>query len=210
MLWPVRQSLRCPPVVAPLPQDFSTIVEARRSARAMRLAPLRELVNVIAFATRPRFVRDDESFARSRRLSPSAGALHPIDVLLVDWRGSPRVMRYDTWEHRLELLIVGNAQALGDLAQKCVEILPNTRGTALVLLGDLSTVSAAYENPTSLFWRDAGALLQTLALTATAYRLAFCPLGILGGEVASAIGLDKEHSQSAGAAMIGRPLDEAC
>ncbi len=119
-------------------------------------------------------------------------------------------MRYDTWEHRLELLIVGNTQALGDLAQKCLEILPNTRGTALVLLGDLSTVGAVYENPTSLFWRDAGALLQTLALTATAYRLAFCPLGILGGEVASSIGLDKEHSLSAGVAMIGRPVDEAC
>lgn len=130
MLWPVRQSLRCPPVVAPPPQDFSTIVEARRSARAMRHASLRELVNVIGFATRPRFLRDDKSLARSRRPSPSSGALHPIDVLLVDWRGSPRVMRYDTWEHRLELLIVGNTKALGDLAQKCLDILPNTRGTA--------------------------------------------------------------------------------
>lgn len=209
-LWPVRWSLRCPPVIAPSPQDFSTVIETRRSTRAIRPAPLRELVNLIAFATRPRFVREGDLLARSRRLSPSAGALHPIDVILVNWRGMHRVMRYNMWEHQLELLVVRDAQPLQNLAQKCVDVLPEARGTALILLACLPTVSAAYENPTSLLWRDAGALLQTLALTATAHRLAFCPLGILGGEIVQAIGFDKQRVQSAGVAMVGRFLDEAC
>ncbi len=45
--------------------------------------------------------------------------------------------------------------------------------------------------------------MQTLALVATAYRLAFCPLGILGTPVVEAIGLSREVV-AVGAAMIGR------
>jgi len=127
----------------------------------------------------------------------------------VDWRGTRRVMRYNGLDHRLELLAVQNASPLQDLVTKCSNLLPDAHGSALILLGSETTVNAAYERPTSLLWRDAGVLLQTFALAATAYRLAFCPLGILGSEIIEAAGLSEQGIQSTGAAIIGRLPKEA-
>jgi Nitroreductase family len=170
----------------------------------MTFAPLREILNIVAFATRPRFVLAGDALKRTRRPAPSAGALHPLDIVLVDWRGAPRLMRYDSLSHQLELLIpIESPNHLDKLARATEEILPQARGTAIVLLGDVARVAATYENCDTLFWRDAGALLQTLFLTATAFRLAFCPLGILGQDVAGALGLARRLT-AAGVALIGR------
>jgi Nitroreductase family len=175
----------------------------------MRHAPLREIVNVVAFTTQPRFVLANDALRRTRRPSPSAGALHPIDIALVDWRGALRLMRYDSFSHQLEIL--GPLKVLDDLHEftgATEEIVSSARGTAVVLLGDVARVAAAYDNPDTLFWRDAGALLQTLFLAATAFRLAFCPLGILGHQVVQALGLE-QRLIAAGVALIGRPWDPA-
>ena len=184
-----------------MPETFVTIVEARRSARKMTAAPLRELVNAIAFATQPRAVLLDDRLGRSRRLSPSAGALHPIDVVLM--RGDSRLFRYVPVNHQLENLRVAQGEHLKTFAEECRQILPHAAGTALVLVGDTARVSAAYEHPQSLLWRDAGVLLQTLALVATAYRLAFCPLGILGTPVVRALALP-DRASAFGVAVMGR------
>lgn len=170
----------------------------------MGVAPIRELVNAIAFATRPRYWRENDETPRSLRPSISAGALHPIDLLLIDWRGSKRVMHYNAWEHRLEILSVLAPTALDKLAQNFLEILPEAHGTAIVLVGQVSLVASSYENPVSLLWRDAGALLQTIGITASAYRLAFCPLGILGNEALIALGVECDDLLAAGCAVIGR------
>lgn len=172
--------------------------------RRMQRAPLREVVNALAWATTPRAVLEGDGLMRSRRLSPSAGALHPIETVLVDWRGSPRAMRYNALSHRLEVLAVSHPVTLRSFARTCTEMLPDARGTALVFVGHTSRVAAAYEDPTSLLWRDAGALLQTLFFTATAFRLAFCPLGILGQEVIQAIGMPRD-AVATGVALVGRP-----
>ena len=113
-------------------------------------------------------------------------------------------MHYDPLAHQLDILVPKVLNNLCELAHAAGEIVPHARGTAVVLLADAARVAAAYDNPQSLLWRDAGALLQTLFLAATAFRLAFCPLGILGHEVVQALGL-KKRITAAGVAMIGRP-----
>jgi Nitroreductase family len=171
----------------------------------MTRAPLREIINWIAFSTRPRFVLASDTLKRTRRPSPSAGALHPLDVTLVDWRGAPRLMHYDSFLHQLDILgPLKGLDHLRQLAHATEEIVSGARGTAVVLLGDVARVGAAYDNPDTLFWRDAGALLQTLFLAATAFRLAFCPLGVLGQQVVQALGLEQQLI-AAGVALIGRP-----
>lgn len=189
----------------PPPSLFTDVFEARRSDREMSRAPLREIINVVAFGTRPRFVLANDTLKRTRRPTPSAGAIHPVDVVLIDWRVAPRVMRYDSFSHQLELLeAVESPKDLTNLVHATEQILPRARATAIVLLCDTTRVAAAYDNSDTLFWRDAGALLQTLFLTATAFRLAFCPLGILGHEVVRALGLEHRFT-AAGVALIGRP-----
>jgi len=193
-------------MVAPMQQTFTSVYESRRSVRAITVAPLREVVNAIAFATRPRFALDHDPHCRSLRPSISGGALHPLELLLTNPWGRPRVMRYDAWEHRLDVLVITNKELVMRLGARCAEILPEAQGTALVLVGCPRRIGAVYENPNSILWRDAGALLQSLALAATAYRLGFCPLGILGGEVTEALGLDSADYQAVGSAIIGRPV----
>jgi hypothetical protein len=204
--WPVRRIIVCPPI-APPPNDesFGAVLELRRSGRAIVTASLREVVNALAFATRPRFLPDGDDFDRSRRPTVSSGALHPVECIVVDWRGAMRIMRYAPREHHLELLIQHESNAALTFAQTCREILPTAARTAIVLVGDGARLAAAYDNSASLLWRDAGALLQTLSLVATAYRMAFCPLGLLGREVVNALGIG-DHAVPLGVGLLGRPL----
>ena len=199
--WPVTRVLDCGDIVAPLEQSFVGTLEARRSRRVMSRAPLREVVNAIAFGVRPRETIEGDTFGRSLRPSPSAGAIHPVDVLLV--HGSSRVFRYAPLAHQLQVLRVSRPGDLDAFLQDCQQILPEASGTAIVLVGEMNRVAAVYKRPESLLWRDAGVLLQTLALVATAYRLAFCPVGILGTPIVRAVGLSEQIS-GVGVALIGR------
>ena len=200
--WPVSRALDCGDVVSPVEQSFLTTLRGRDVPTAsMTRAPLRELVNAVAFGTRPREIMEGDPFGRSRRPSPSAGAIHPVDVLLV--HGVSRVFRYAPLTHQLEILRVSQPEHLHAFVHDCHQILPEASGTAIVLVGYMGRVAAVYERPASLLWRDGGALLQTLALVATAYRLAFCPLGILGTPVVHAIGLSARVS-AVGVALMGR------
>jgi hypothetical protein len=113
-------------------------------------------------------------------------------------------MRYDALGHSVEILRVSHPEKLREFADVCADLLPDARGTALVLIADQLRVGPLYDNFATLIWRDAGALLQTLALVACAYRLGFCPLGIVGNQVVSALSLSPEHALAVGCAMIGR------
>lgn len=201
--WPIQRRFRCPPVTPPRDESFVTLLEMRRSERAMRSAPLREIVNALAFAMRPRFVRENDIHHRTLRPTVSAGALHAIDAVIVDWRGSARVLRYEPLTHHLELLQIARMASLRKYAEICSTILPDGPRTALALIGDERRLEALYEHPISLLWRDAGALLQTIAMVSAAYRLAFCPLGTLGSHVIDALGLDRHAARPVGCAAIG-------
>ena len=176
----------------------------RRSERAIRPAPLREIVNALGFAMQPRFVLEGDTHLRTRRPTISAGALHSVNVVVVDWRCFSKALRYDPMTHRLQSLRVVQSESLHEFAKICGAILPEGPKTALALIGDKRRIDALYEHSTSLLWRDAGALLQTLAIVSAAYRLAFCPLGTLGGHLVEALGLNQQFARPVGCAAIGR------
>jgi len=180
------------------------LLEGRRSSRTIEPASIREVLNAIAFATRPRFVLGDDAHNRTRSVSPSAGALHAVDVLIIEPRTFPRLLRYDPLNHHVETLRLAQPSGLLTFLTMSRELLPDARATILMFVGDLRRVEALYEHPHSLLWRDAGALLQTLALVAAAYRLVFCPLGLLGGEIVDALVLDRDTALPLGCAAIGR------
>lgn len=81
-------------------------------------------------------------------------------------------------------------------------VLPEANGTFFVLIADMARPSCAYANSASLVWRDAGAMLQTIALVAELFGLAYCPLGILGNEVIAALP-SSDQLMGVGAGAIG-------
>jgi Nitroreductase family len=202
--WPVRRSLRCPAVSSPALTSFADVFTGRRSSREIRRVQLRRVIEVIAYATRPRFTLLNDSLMRTRRPSPSAGALHPIEIIIIDWRGKPQVTRYDPVLHQLNMLNGrGSAADLTELRNAVTRILPRSIATTIVLVADVGRIAAVYDNPESLLWRDAGALLQTIFLSATAFRLAFCPLGIMGHQIVRYLGLESILT-AVGTALIGK------
>lgn len=203
-VWPVNRRLTCPPVVGPPPNTFSEVIEHRRSTRALEPISFRELVNVLSFSTRPRFRRANDPASETLRPTPAAGALHSTNTIIVDWRSSIRIYRYDPDTHLLESLKVVSREHADRLTFECGQILPSAGCTAVALVTDLQRIGAKYENPESLAWRDAGALLQTLSLCANAYRLGTCILGLTGHDLLRAIALPADEFLAVGVMMVGR------
>src|SRR6185437_4902606 len=152
--WVVERSIACPALVPPSNNAFISVIEDRRTVRDISPAPLREVVNAVAFASRPRFLRENDAYFRSLRPSISAGALHPIEIILFHPRGSPRVYQYCPRRHQLNRLPVEDLAALDAFRTECRTVLPFGRGTLLVLIGRPGLVKAHYENHISLYWRD--------------------------------------------------------
>jgi hypothetical protein len=201
--WHVVREIECPAFGGPPAIPFAEIFEARRSRRRLFPALLKEAVEAIVFATRSRFVMVDDNIGRRRTPSPSAGALHPIHVLLTDPRGAPRVFQVDGDSGCVRQLGVFRPGSLDQLHTQRRQIAPEADGQLLVFAADALRSDALYENAESLFWRDAGALLQSIFLSAEAHGLGFLPLGILGRPLLDAIGLD-DRLLPCGAAVIGR------
>jgi SagB-type dehydrogenase family enzyme len=170
----------------------------------MARAPIDEIINALGFAIRPRFWKEDDEFGRTRRPAMSAGALHPFSVLIIPGREDHRLFRYDAVEHCLETLRTEVA-TLKVWFEHSAELLPDADGSALILVADIAKQEAVYERAESLAWRDAGALVQTIAMVCTAYHLAFCPLGLLGSEIVATLGAP-DRLVAAGTALVGQSV----
>jgi len=160
------------------------------------------LTSAIGFATRSLYVRQVADAHRFRRPSPSAGGLHPIHVLISPPSGAARVLLADPDRDRLVRLAVTKPDQVAAFRRQRQAMLPRARGYFVVLAGNLDLLGAYYENPETLFWRDAGALAQTLALTFEAYRLKSCLMGVTGQEMLNAVGMDGTLT-AAGAMIVG-------
>ena len=203
--WPVRNALKMHVPVNPPEAGFSSVLESRRSIRAISRAPLRETVNLLLYAHVQRFSWGDKP-RRSMRPTHSAGALHPVELLLVAGHHRNRVFRIEPVDIALQSLRIVNPKPLISLGAKLIEILPNARSDYIVLLADRSLTASQYSSARNLIWRDAGALMQTLHLCATAFRMAFCPVGIGGAELGDAVFGPDHRFEAVGVAILGRPV----
>jgi hypothetical protein len=156
------------------------------------------MVSMFHFALTPRFWQEGDALRGSRRPALSAGALHPISVVLF---ADLTVYRVNVESCTLDKLTFSE-EAHGAWLGRCRYLLPKADGAFIVLIADMGKSTAAYENSESLVLRDAGAMLQTIALASEWFGLGFCPLGILGNEVVAALP-SSEQLLAVGAAAIG-------
>lgn len=200
--WPVVSS-QIAERLEPVPRGFVEVAEQRRSKRALTVASHDVIVGALLFALQPRFRKEGDALKRTRRITLSAGALHPISVLLFD---GDAVFRINSESSALERLSFSETAREAWL-EKCRYVLPEAYGAFLVLVADMARPKSAYENSDSLVWRDAGAMLQTLSLVSELFGLGFCPLGLLGNDVVSALP-GNGNLLAVGAAAIGLPATE--
>ncbi len=125
---------------------------------------------------------DGKSGQLSHRPTPSAGALHPIELVITGLLGSPGAWWYRPAEHAFALLDGGDSM-LHALETETADCLPVEPASQIWLLGDIEKVAAKYERPETLLLRDAGFLLCTLTFTATAMGLAPVPIGVTANSI---------------------------
>lgn len=190
----------------PLPKLwFPDLLRARRSGRLLDRPALGDILDMVAAATFVQSAANGDPFGRTRRASASAGALHPISVVIVRPSSTPLPFHLDPVSGSLQALRVADRHGMRSQAERLQAMLPGGQPTHLVLLGDLKLVEAAYESPASLLWRDAGALLATLHLCAASLGLGFCPLGALGEGFLTAIFPTLPRLVACGTAAVGVP-----
>ena len=189
---------RLPPDCDPVAAD---LFRTRRCARDFGAASPADLSGWLDLSCR---VQQRQAsglgFDLTRRPAPSAGAIHPIHVMLA-WPQASSWHRYDPFDHAL-LAFDGVAQAC-EAHASLQQVLTAPDATLVLLAAEVGRTAAKYDHAASLVWRDAGALLATMALAAHALSLAFCPLGVTGEPWTGRL-LEEQGLVGVGAAFLGR------
>lgn len=168
----------------------------------MQVAALSRVASVVREALKSDFIGTGSHMGRKLKRVISAGALHPIKSVIIDCDGY--AVTYDDNNDAFLAIKPRNLDLLAKGLRGCTTVLPSAHGHVIALMADVQLTSTIYENPESLLWRDAGAVLQTLALASEAFDLGFCPLGILGQEFVDALLPGDHHYLGVGVAVIGQ------
>lgn len=180
---------------------FSEVLDARASHREFGSLDDHQLGSFLWMACRTRGVgASNLEFDLEHRAAPSAGAIHPIHVV-VKRPSDDRWWLYEPRFHHLLELKHAHVKLAGlyDLSH---QVLQDNQAIRFLFLAEYGKTLGKYLDGCSLVWRDAGALLGVMALTATAQGLNFCPLGITGEPWASALA-DQGKLAGVGLALLG-------
>lgn len=142
-------------------------------------------------------------FELEHRAAPSAGAIHPIH-LLINKAGESGWWLYEPRGHFL-VELPDAPKILSDLHAHAREVLDAPEAVKFLFLAEPGKTLAKYSDGCSLIWRDAGVLLGVMALAAQGLTLNFCPLGITGEPWASALS-DQGQLVGVGLALLGSPV----
>ncbi|ROR00729.1 hypothetical protein EDF72_2257 [Delftia acidovorans] len=169
--------------------DLQRLALARQSRRTFAPLPIEKLEVLLSMCCRAySWSISDLGFEQQFRGVPSAGAIHPIHVLIQRSRHSGWE-RYDPIGHSLV-----NVQGTYDLAlaaRAAADAIVFSEDAALIaLVAEPGKTAAKYCFPETLVWRDAGVIIGALAWGAEALGLNICPLGATGTSFVSSIAPD--------------------
>lgn len=195
---------RLTPILRVDPVDFWSTLNSRRSRRTFGELSSAQLSTLLWNAARTKEVYEEASgFLWQHRAAPSAGGRHPVDILVhAPALGIPLFSLYDPLTHQLADLESEDSQ-IDRLISKVNCILPVQDGVLIWLMAQYNRTSSKYNNPSSLIWRDVGALLATLNLVAEAMGLNFCPLGTTAEHEILDLFPNSNVIVSAGGCLIG-------
>lgn len=165
-------------------EGIFNLLDHRRTRRTFSALNEEHLGQLLWRCARTQSIADsDYGFDLELRPTPSAGAMHPIHIL-VHRPDESNWSRYDSRRHGL-VKLPAPAETFAAFEEECHKTLPAARATRLLLVAEPGKTCAKYQHAESLIWRDAGALLAVMAVIAEALDYSFCPLGITGEPWAS-------------------------
>lgn len=197
----VDEEKRVSPCMQPPEQMFGDVLGRRQSDRHLGALRRESLCDLLWHSARTR--ARDLAVTLEHRAAPAAGALHALEVLLIE-PPDESLWRYDPHRSVLGKVRLRSLDALG---RSCGDIRGgagrgNNKATLIVVAADERRYRATYQNSESLLWRDAGCLLMTIHLVSTWLGLGSCILGSLGNKVLSSLA-DGDLLRPAGMIMVG-------
>jgi SagB-type dehydrogenase family enzyme len=192
----ITTSIALPAPSTPLPaqQDF---LRTRRTCR--EFGPI-SVVDLAPFLWQAAHTCDRVAGAYGTvelRPAPSAGARHPIDILIVDARRAQAYV-YRPPLHSLDEIRMEPTD-LRELADAARTVLDVGDGLLVWLVAQPARTLAKYEHGEAFVLIDAGALMATLSFAAHATGLAYSALGLSGEPWISRL----LHSQGKAVGMLG-------
>ena len=181
-LYPVLDTIRLERTSEFPSVDILTIIEERRSTRNFRKRLLQEIGDLLWLSVKVRNIHvQDNGYILSQRPSASAGARHPIDIIVVykNEDESSLAYYYNPFEHSLQHLGI-TSDLIDSLQQHLNESIKIGMGTVLWFIAHPTRTEAKYENAQSLIWRDAGALVHSIQIACATLGYNSCPVGTLG------------------------------
>lgn len=178
-VWPVERSIRLPMPLAS-GDGWSTVSSTRRSRRTFAQLNLEQMGAMLWHTLCCQRTADSPmGFALQQRPIPSAGAIHPVH-LVIQMPGDPSAWaRYNPLTHSLDVMGV-SVSVLNALCIEANRLVIAEPGSLLLFIAEPAMTAAKYENADSLVWRDAGVMQGAMAMTAEALGLNYCLLGITG------------------------------
>lgn len=183
---PAGDRFRLPRPAERLAMPLGDVLRNRRSTRSFSTLDTAQLSTLLYHSARVRETWvGPGGFPCSSRSTPSAGARHPVDLIIIPGEmtgpgatdlalDSPCL--YDPMTCELVRLSGPSAEAFRDGLGHASRMLGGTPSVLLAMVARLERTFSRYRGGLSLVYRDAGALLATIGLVASAIGLRGCPL----------------------------------
>lgn len=183
--------------------DFTQLIEGRRSRRDFTCISLDDLGPLFYLTSRTKETAINENgLVVEKRNVPSSGGLHTINCFVSKLNDGSWYV-YNSHQHSLDKIRVKSPSKLAIFKGKCQNLIGCSGDPYLIwYVCDLTRLGSKYENPESLALREAGAIASIQSLVAEGLNLAFCMLGLTGGNEASAL-LDQRQLLGVGAVIVG-------
>jgi SagB-type dehydrogenase family enzyme len=180
------------------------VLTSRRSRRTFKTVSAEKLNALLWHSARVICLTPPVASRWQHRSYPSAGGLHPIDLLVFIGReGSENVLLYDPLAHGLSKVVINEGAYFTQLLDLTNQVVPLEEATIIWLGAQFERTLSKYENGESLVWRDAGALIATISLVAESLGLNCCALGITGEPFLSQMLNSRGKVVGVGGVLIG-------
>jgi len=202
LIWPHDKRVLLPDNPNEPTRRLVEILESRRSKRDYAAPAIEDLAHLLGISCRVREVLCAAgTLPQSSRPAPSAGALHPIHIIL--HRNDERQWdRYDPYTHSLLGLRSDTPPSV--VREALEKVLPGGDATLMLFAAEPRLTFAKYHQACSLIWRDAGVVQGFLSLAAEALGLNFCLIGVTGEPWVSGL-IEQDALVGVGAAYLGAP-----
>lgn len=201
--YPLKEKIKLKKDLSERGKDFFKVIRKRSSSREFEGGISEKLLAELLWYTSKtiNISTSDNGMVLKHRPSPSAGGLHPIDIIIsLPTEDKRSFSLYNSIDHCLYSLDL-NESLVKDFCQHIDEIVNIQDSLIIWFLAHPQRTKVKYENVDSLIWRDAGAYIYCFQIVATALDLNSCPIGSLGAPFISKLFGDNVFG--AGGILIG-------